>query len=210
MKFIIIHGSFGTPEENWFPYLSKKLAEIGQEVIVPGFPIENWQELTNQGPENAVAKNQNLNKWLETFEKNVLPKIDQNEKVCMIGHSLGAVFILHTIDKFNINLDNAIFVSPFLRVVGDVWQFTTVNNSFYKDDFDFDKLHKLIPISYTLYSDNDPYVPIEKMKYFAESMNSSPIIIRGGGHLDEEAGFKEFPLIFELCKTRLSSTKSTT
>ncbi len=42
-------------------------------------------------------------------------------------------------------------------------------------------------------------------KTFAKNLNSSEIEFWGGGHLGEI--FAEFPLIFELCKTRLKTKK---
>jgi predicted alpha/beta hydrolase family esterase len=96
-------------------------------------------------------------------------------------------------------------VSPFLKDLqrDDLWQFHTVNKTFYKSDFNFAKLKKLIPVSYVLYSDNDPYVPKEFEENFAKKLGSSAIIIQDGGHLNAEAGFTQFPLLVELCKTRL-------
>lgn len=35
---IIIHGTEGYPEENWFPWLKNELELIGYNVIVPQFP----------------------------------------------------------------------------------------------------------------------------------------------------------------------------
>jgi len=34
----IIHGTGGYPEENWFPWLKKKLEEFNYKVFVPQFP----------------------------------------------------------------------------------------------------------------------------------------------------------------------------
>lgn len=204
MKFIIIHGSFGHPGENWFPYLKQELENLDQEVIVPKFPVEDWQEITNQGQEKARDKNQNLNNWLQIFENEVIPEINTTDQICMIGHSLGPLFILHITEKFEINLDSAIFASPFLSSLDEkLWQIELVNSSFYKTDFDFEKLKKQIPTSYVLYADNDPYIPQKSFKEFAQKLNSSTIKIKSGGHLNEEAGYKKFPLVLELCKTRL-------
>ena len=41
MKIFIIHGSFGNPGENWFPWLKIQLVNCGHEVITPTFPIED-------------------------------------------------------------------------------------------------------------------------------------------------------------------------
>ncbi|MBI2074793.1 MAG: alpha/beta hydrolase [Candidatus Levybacteria bacterium] len=186
MKFVIFHGAYGNPEGNWFPELKEKLEALGQQVIVPSFP---------------TPYNQNLNFWLSAFEK-VKKEFKRGEKLCFIGHSLGPLFILHLIQKYNLKLDSAIFVSPFLEKLGKPL-FDKVNKTFYKNDFDFRKLKKLIPVSYTLYSNNDPYVLSKNSIDFAKKIDSSPIIVKGAGHMNSEFGFNKFPLIVELCKTRI-------
>jgi hypothetical protein len=49
---VIIHGSFGSPFENWFQWLYKELTNKGIDTIVPQFPIgvdkqnyTNWSAL---------------------------------------------------------------------------------------------------------------------------------------------------------------------
>lgn len=108
------------------------------------------------------------------------------------------------VQKYEIQLDSAVFVSPFFEL-HKIWQFQSVNQSFYTTDFDFERLQNLIPLSYVLYSDNDPYVPIEQSKLFAQKMHSSEIIIPGGKHLslqNDNPHLKQFPLLLELCRSR--------
>lgn len=205
MKFVIFHGAFGSPSGNWFPELKEKLESLGQEVLVPQFPVENWDEITRSGPK-VIPKNQSLDNWLQIFEEELLPKIKKGEKLCFIGHSLGPVFILHVVDKFNLQLDSGIFVSPFMEKLNiKLWQFDLVNKTFYKSDFDWKKLRRLIPVSYVLYSPDDPYVNEKYPKKFAQKLGSSIISVKGGKHLNDEAGLTNFPLVLELCKTRLNS-----
>ena len=35
---LLVHGSFGSPFVNWFPYLRKEIEERGLEVYTPDFP----------------------------------------------------------------------------------------------------------------------------------------------------------------------------
>lgn len=199
MTFVVFHGAYGSPDSNWFPELKEKLEALGQKVVIPQFPVDDWPETTET---NFIktAKKQNLSSWLKEFGK--VQKQFGNEKLCFIGHSLGPLFILHAVEKYKITLDSAIFVSPFLTKLND-WKFDIVNESFYKEDFDFEKLKKLIPVSYTLYSNNDPYVDSSHSIMFAKNLNSSLVVVKDAGHMNAEVNLNEFPLVLELCKTRI-------
>lgn len=186
MKFVIFHGAFGSPEGNWFPQLREDLEALGQEVIVPGFP---------------TPKGQTLAAWLAVFDK-VRRSLKKGEKLCFIGHSLGPLFILHAVERFNIELDCAVFVSPFMTRRNNR-EYDEVNRTFYRKGFDFSKLKKLIPVSYTLYSNNDPYVPGRDSIAFAGRLGSSLIEVKRAGHMNSEVNLNEFPLVLELCKSRI-------
>lgn len=91
--------------------------------------------------------------------------------------------------------------------LGDTyWQFDHANGSFYKISWDFDTLKKLIPTSYVLHSDNDPYVDRNHSIIFSKALNSSIIFVKRAGHMNSEVNLNEFPLVFELCNTRLDLT----
>ena len=195
----MFHGAFGSPESNWLPELKEKLEHLGQEVIVPKFSVDSWDDLT-KNPQKKL--NQSLEAWLKEFEK-IQKTFKKDDKLCFVGHSLGCVFILHVLSKYNISLDSAIFVSPFLEKLNKQWQIDLVNKTFYKKDFIFEKLKSLIPVSYVLYSDNDPYVDKKYEMEFSKNLSSSPIFVKKAGHMNSEVNLNEFPLVYELCKTRL-------
>ena len=198
MKFVIFHGSFGHAQEHWFPVVTKSLSDFDQAVIVPNFPCEDWDEMTKNGPD-VKPQNQSLSSWLNVFDT-IYKTFSEGDKLCFVGQSLGPLFILHVVEKYNIQLDSAIFVCPFLDSLDKFWQADIVNSTFYKTDFDFTKLKQLIPTSYVLYSDNDPYVINEKSLDFANKLESSCIELKGAGHINKP---ENASLIYELCKTRI-------
>lgn len=201
MKFVLFHGAFGSPGSNWLPELKDKLESLGQVAIAPAFPVDTWDNITKLG--NGVpSEKQNLANWLVEFEK-LRKTFKKGERLCFIGHSLGPLFILHVVEKYGIKLDSAIFVCPFLEKLHKSWQIDHVNASFYKNDFDFVKLNKLIPISYVLYSNDDPYVDQKYSERFGKSLGSSMILLKRAGHMNSEVNLNDFPLIMDLCITRL-------
>jgi predicted alpha/beta hydrolase family esterase len=197
MQFVVFHGSFGNPQENWIPFLKENLVRDENNILIPQMPVDVWKNIIEKG-RGYTSPTQNVQNWLQTFEKEILPNL-QKENVVFVGHSIASLFILHVVNHFNLSLQKAIFVSPFLSVLPR-WEFTTVNGTFYKTDFDFVKTQNLIEKRIAVFSDNDPYVPQEKFEEFVNLTKSEPILIKNGGHLNSDAGFITFPKLLELCQ----------
>lgn len=123
MKFFIIHGAYGSPEENWFPWLRKKLEEQGHEVIVPTFP---------------TPENQNLDMWMNVFG-HFIKQIDQN--TIFIGHSLGPAFILSILEKIDVQVRACFFVAGFTGLLENN-TFDGINKTFVTKGFDWEKIEQ--------------------------------------------------------------------
>ncbi|GHU07281.1 hypothetical protein FACS189431_1570 [Alphaproteobacteria bacterium] len=179
-KFVILHGTYGNPKENWFPWLKEKLESLGHEVVAPKLPtprnqsVENWDEaLQKQAP------------W--TFGKNTV----------LIGHSLGATYMLNILNRDRPeSVSASFFVSGFLHDLGDD-HFDKLNHSFTHQDFDFEKIKKYAGEVFVIAGDNDPYVPMIETEELASRLSVEPMIIKGGGHLNAEAGYIEFSELLE-------------
>ena len=50
---LIVHGTYGHPQENWIPWLRKELELLNYEVIAPHFP---------------TPENQSLDTWITVFQ----------------------------------------------------------------------------------------------------------------------------------------------
>ena len=46
-----MHGSYGSPEENWFRWLEKELKNLGNTVVLEQFPVDDWDEVVGIGRE---------------------------------------------------------------------------------------------------------------------------------------------------------------
>jgi len=177
MKFFIIHGSYGNPNENWFPWLKKELEKEGCIVFIPKFPT----------PENQSLKN-----WMEIFNDFYLSKIDEN--TILIGHSLGPSFILSILEKINPvkPIKACFFVSGFLGLLNNK-EFDEINKTFTTKEFNWDKIKNNCENFYIFHSDNDPYVPLEKSIELANKLNTKSIIIKDAGHFNKSSGYTKFP-----------------
>lgn len=196
-----MHGSYGSPEENWFRWLEKELNKQGHEVILEQFPSDNWDDVNNIGIDqrDSYKAIQTLTSWEKYFVDHILPKI-KDEEIGFVGHSIAPVFMLHMLNKYDFKLKQAVFVSPFFNIpdAPDVWQFYPVNKTFYSYDFNFDKIKTQIGMSYVVYGDNDPYVPATEPPLFAEKLGAEIHVVPNGGHCG--GIFKEFPLLLEIIK----------
>jgi hypothetical protein len=185
-KTFIIHGSYGNPEENWFPWLKDRLESAGQAVYVPKFP---------------TPENQSLESWRETF-KDYEKYLDDNS--IFVGHSLGPAFILDVIERSEIRIKAAFFVAGFIQDLGNK-DFDGVNRTFIHRDFDWSKIKQNCRKFEVFCSDDDPYVPLEIAEDLARKLGVEAEIISGAGHFNKEAGYDKFDLLLEKIKKEADS-----
>ncbi len=184
MNAIIIHGSFGSPEENWFPWLKAELEKVGVEVFVPAFP---------------TPEGQNLENWLNVFEEF---EGQVNEETVFVGHSLGPVFVLNVLEKLDSPVKAAFFVAGFVGNLGNA-EFDEINATFADRMFDWEKIKENCGKFFVFYSDNDPYVSGEKAKELARNLGVEAELVQGAGHFNENSGYTKFELLLERIKSLL-------
>jgi uncharacterized protein len=175
-KIIIIHGSYGTPEENWFPWLSQEMEQKGFTTIRPKLP---------------TPENQNLKEWIKEF-KNQVGELSPN--TILVGHSLAPAFILNVLQTELVSVYATVLVSPFIRKLG-LPDFDKVNESFIRGPFNWEKIKENAGKIITFGGDDDPYVPIEAMIEVSSFLGTKLILINKGGHLNTSAGYSSFPLL---------------
>ncbi|MBI4130739.1 serine hydrolase family protein [Candidatus Roizmanbacteria bacterium] len=178
----IIHGWGANSESNWFPWLKRELEKNEWKVTVPNMPN---------------TENPKMEEWIKYFEA-VVARRGQRLKAgqgpattILIGHSLGAPFILRYLEK---NKASRVYlVAGFHKPLGFPATENFVNKPF---DWEVIKSHckKFIVIN----SDNDPYIPREIGKELAKKLGVQEIIEHGGSHLNAPGGFLEYPVLLNL------------
>ena len=182
MKIAIIHGTKGTPEGNWFPWLATKLKNFGHEVIVPRFP---------------TPENQSLSVWQDVFSKSFG---QLSKDTILIGHSLGATFALRLLEMSTCQITATYLVAGLNAHIG-IPEYDDLNYSFLDAPLQWDKIKHSSQTFQCIIGSNDPYVPIEQPIAISRQLHCTPIIIKDGGHLNSESGYTEFPqLMSELVK----------
>lgn len=175
-NYIIIHGSFGSKDGNWFPWLKEQLVQKNKQVIVPQMPVG--------------VGNQNFENW-----SNVLNKLNVTENTVIIAHSIAPIFVCKYLITNKIKVKKLIFVCGFNNYLGIDHNFDTVNKPMFIDNFEDVKKYCSNIICY--YSDNDPYIKYEIEKEFADKLTKNQYIIKNGGHINAETGYTKFEEILE-------------
>lgn len=174
---VILHGTYGNPNVNWFPWLKNELNLLNQNVIVPKFPT----------PENQTIK-----KWIEILDKNI-EKYD--DSLILVGHSSAPLVICAKLQQLNKPIKASFFVAPFLGNIGNE-VYDKANNDFVRYPFNWEKIRTMSEF-FIYRSDNDPYVPEKIGKIIAENLKIKETIIPNGKHLNAESGFDKFPKLLE-------------
>ena len=173
MKAIIIHGTEGYPEENWFPWLKNELGQRGYDVSVPQFP----------SPPIVPAK---ISEWWE-----VLKNYEIDEDTILVGHSLGGVFTLRILEKLERSVRGAFLTGT---PVGEKpIKFYDRDVAFSGFDFDWDKIKQNAKHFVVFQSDDDPYVGLKNGEVLADKLGVKLNFIPNAGHFNAKAGYTKFP-----------------
>ncbi len=184
-NYFIIHGLVGKPFENWFPWLEGKLSENKLRCIVPQFPTPVQQNYTNW--ENLL----NYYKDLGFIDKNTV----------FIAHSIGSIFVAKYVLVNKISIKGLVSVSGFNNFISGMDEFDNMNKSFYLDNSELSKLKKHTDFIHCFISENDPHLPIEKLKEFPEIIGGDLHVIPNGGHFNLAAGYDKFNEIYNIIET---------
>jgi len=179
-NIIIIHGAFGNPNENWFPWLKNELEKLNNSVFVPEFPTPKGQTLEN---------------WLKVFKKY---ESHLNEQSLVIGHSLGTAFLLNVLESINKPIKAAFFIAGFIGPLNNP-TFDDINKTFTEKSFNWDRILENCKKFYVFHSDNDPYVPLKKAEELAKHLNTKVIIVKDSGHFND----KKFDILLERIKIEI-------
>lgn len=178
VRVVVLHGSYGTPDANWFPWLAGEVAARGHRAVVPRLPTPEGQALDN---------------WQRAFTEQV-GALDRN--TILVGHSVSVAFILHLLETATSPVMASLLASGFIGLLGN-HQFDPIVSTFVDRPFDWARIRAHAGVARVYHGDNDPYVPVDRGVQIADLLGASLTIIPEGGHLDEAAGFTEFPVLLD-------------
>jgi serine hydrolase len=182
-KFLILHGTDGSPESNWFMWLKGVLIGKGHEVWLPQLPHSNT-------PNTKTYNEFLLSNSDFVFDKNTV----------IIGHSSGAVEILSLLQ--HLPSESVVRAAILVSAFKDDLNWDSLKGLFIKP-FDFDEMKRHCLNFTFIHSDNDPYCPIEHAEYLAEQTGGKLIILEGQGHFNTELSphYRQFPELLDLIES---------
>jgi predicted alpha/beta hydrolase family esterase len=173
----VFHGTAGSPEGNWFPWLKTELESGGVKTVIPCFP---------------TPEGESLEAWFQVLDSQEA-KITENS--LLVGHSKGGMFLLKVLERLQVPVAKAIFVSAPIGV--KPIRFYEEDKKFSSFEFDWPNITTKARQFVVFHSDNDPYVSLANGKRLAELLGVDLNFIPHAGHINAESGFTEFPQILD-------------
>jgi uncharacterized protein len=178
-RAVILHGTDGAPEHNWFPWLKTELERRSYEVWVPPLP-------NNHTPNRREYNDFVLgNDW--NFTDNLI-----------IGHSSGAVSVLNLLmdERFPV-IKTGVLVGAWSHMEETDLDREQFKDLFPSGGFNFNLIKQKAQYFLFVHGNDDPICPLDQAKWLVEQTNGDIVLVPDGGHLTARAGFTELPQLIE-------------
>jgi predicted alpha/beta hydrolase family esterase len=181
-RIFIIHGWGGIVNEGWLGWLKEELALKGFEV----FPLQ----MPNTNEPRIKA-------WVDAINKEV-GKIDKN--TFFVGHSIGCQAIVRYLSSLSAAevSGGAVFVAGFFKRLTNMGSDNLsrdIINEWLGSSLDLISVKRHLLSSAAIFSDNDPYVPMDNVHDFQNILESKIIIEHQQGHFSGDSGLPKYDII---------------
>lgn len=180
-RVFIIHGWGGHPQEGWFPWLKKELEGKGFDVFVPQMPETKKPRIYN---------------WVPAIQKAVGVA---DSETYLVGHSMGCQAIARYIEALpnGVKVGGAVFVAGFFkRLTGleDDPEVQIMDRHWLTTPLDFQKVKSHMKKGVAIFSDDDPWVPLDNTDDFEQKLGCKIIIEHAQKHFSGSEGFTQLPI----------------
>ncbi len=182
---LILHGTAGNSQENWFPWLKEKLMKFGYRVWVPDLPKADFPD---------------SHRYNEFILSNSSWQFNQHSII--VGRSSGAVSILNLLQQ--LPKDNKVFACYYVGAFKNNLNWPNLDGLFH-DSFEFTKIKSQSRLHYFIHSDNDPHCPLEHADYLHQQIGGDLIVLPNQKHFSTStmgAKYQKFPYLFSLITGR--------
>jgi len=177
---LILHGTDGNSQKNWYQWLRNELEKRDWKVWVPDLPR---------------ADEPNVSRYNTFLFSNAAWKF--NNDSILIGHSSGAVAIFGLLEALpeGIQVNACYLIGAFKNDLD--WEQLT---SLFEKPFDFEKIKSKAKRFVFIHSDDDPYCPLEHAEFLSTKLGGELIIKKGQKHFSMSTfgdAYKEFPFLLK-------------
>jgi uncharacterized protein len=107
---------------------------------------------------------------------------------------LGVAFILRLLERAESTVAGVFLVAGFLGALG-LPEYDGINADFALKPMNWPRVRSGARSFFVYGSDDDPYVPLERVEHIARQLTVPLIVIKQGGHLNAESGFTSFQYV---------------
>ena len=184
-RAFIFHGTGGSSQENWLPWIREELVKLGYDVTIPDFPA----------PDQPLPE-----RWYPVIDGLVK---DADRDSIVIGHSLGGAIALRFLERIRISVNVAAIVGATLGI--PPIKYITGDSPFLAGGFDWGAIRKRARHFVVFHSDNDLFVCLENGQKAAQELGVPLSFVPGAGHFNQAAGYTQFPELLEAIRPYLTS-----
>jgi len=173
-RAIIFHGTGGSPDNVWYPWLDRCLTERSWSVDRPSYPLLNEEPI-------------------DTFLPQVLESHRFDTDTVLVGHSGGAALILAVLEQLDVTVAQAVLVAGYSTPPND--QAEPVLQA----QYDWKQIRSAATEFVFVNSVDDPYGCDAAQGRAMFDRLGGTLVIRDDGHSgDWDQPFPTFPLLEQL------------
>ncbi len=183
-RVFIVHRWDGRPGDIWYPWLKAELEKNGFEVHVPVMPKRDEPR---------------IKVWVPALAKAVgVP----DEQTYFVGHSIGCQTIARYLASLppETNVGGAVFVAGFFKRLTNMEDddiVRDVEKEWMGTPLDLAVVRAHMKKSAAIFSDNDPYVPLDNQDDYRDKLGSEIFVEHGKGHFSTSDHVTELPIALE-------------
>lgn len=166
-------------------WLKSNLEKAGHQVTVPAMPDPGTPTIAS---------------WVGKLQETIKP----NTETILVGHSVGCQAVLRYLETLSdeVKIAGVVLIAPWMELdqqtiteegeaviaIAKPWMETPIN---------FTKMKSHIGKTVAIFSDNDPYVPLNQKDLFARELNAEVVVENNKGHFSVGDGITELPAALE-------------
>jgi predicted alpha/beta hydrolase family esterase len=177
-KLYIIHGWGATPEEPWYQWLKGEMETNGWSVIIPAMPN---------------SENPKIETWVSYLSE--LVKTPDPETY-FVGHSIGVQTILRYLEQLpeGLKIGGVVSVAGWFtlnKLEGPAEE--AIAKPWLETPIDFEQIRTHSDKFVAIFSNNDPFVPLDNKDLFVANLNAETKILLAQEHFGAEDNVVDIP-----------------